>query len=68
MKLPHPERAVVDIAKLRNYCLNPRHPRGWHKAKVFAAALGITQYNAELLRRALLQAAPWGQANRGRLG
>ncbi len=31
MKLPNAERAVVDLAKLRHYCLNPTHPRGRHK-------------------------------------
>jgi hypothetical protein len=52
MRLPRPERAVVDIAKIRDYYLNPKHPRGRHKAKVFASALGITQQNAGLLRQA----------------
>ena len=45
------------MAKLRSYCLNPRHPRGRHKARVFASALGITRENAGLLRQALLEAA-----------
>ena len=26
MKLPNGERAVVDIVKLSDYCLNPDHP------------------------------------------
>ncbi|WP_200235400.1 DUF6883 domain-containing protein [Thiohalocapsa halophila] len=42
MKLPNANQAVVDLEKLRGYCLNPAHPRGRHKARVFAAALGIT--------------------------
>jgi hypothetical protein len=58
VKLPHPERAVVDITKLRDYCLNPRHTRGRHKARVFGAVLGITRDNAGLLRRALLAEPP----------
>jgi hypothetical protein len=37
VKLPHVELAVVDIAKLRDYCLNADHLRGRHKARVFAA-------------------------------
>jgi hypothetical protein len=37
VKLPHAELAVVDIAKLRDYCLNADHLRGRHKARVFAA-------------------------------
>jgi hypothetical protein len=57
MKLPNPERAVVDIAKLLDYCLNPKHEDGKHKAKVFAAALGLSRSNAEWLQRHLLDIA-----------
>ncbi|MBI5764375.1 MAG: hypothetical protein HZA51_12710 [Planctomycetes bacterium] len=57
MKLPNSERAVVDIGKLRGYCLNPDHLRGRHKARVFASVLGITADNADLLRDAIIQAA-----------
>ena len=57
MKLPGGDNAVVDIAKLRNYCLDPQHPRGRHKARVFAATLGLAQTDAEFLREALLRAA-----------
>ena len=57
MKLPNGERAVVDIVKLRDYCLSPDHLRGRHKACVFAAALGLTADDAEELRSALLEAA-----------
>jgi hypothetical protein len=57
VKLPHAKRAVVDIDKLRSYCLNPDHRRGCHKARVFKASLGITQDHAEDLLKALLAAA-----------
>jgi hypothetical protein len=57
MKLPGGQRAIVDIAKLRDYCLNPAHPRGRHKARVFASTLGLTPADAELLREELLRAA-----------
>jgi hypothetical protein len=57
VKLPNAERAVVDIVKLRNYCLDPEHRRGCHKARVFAAALGLTRDHAGDLRDALLAAA-----------
>ena len=57
MKLPGGDGAIVDIAKLRNYCLDPQHPRGRHKARVFAATLGLAQTDAECLRDALLRAA-----------
>ena len=62
MKLPNPERAVVDMAKLRDYCLSFEHPRGRHKARVFAAALGLTANQAEELRDALLTAAQTEEA------
>jgi len=62
MKLPNGARAVVDIAKLRNYCLNPAHARGRHKARVFANVLGIRREHAELLRDALMEAAVSGEA------
>jgi hypothetical protein len=42
MTIPHAGRAVVDIRKLRDYCLNPLHEEGKHKARVFVAVLGMT--------------------------
>ncbi len=57
MKLANANRAVVDIRKLRDYCLDPDSPKGRTKARVFAAALGLTQRDAEFLRTALLAAA-----------
>ena len=48
---------VVDLKKLREYCLSRSHPRGRHKARVFQSRLGVTQTDAELLRQALLDAA-----------
>ncbi len=63
VKLPNPRNAVVDVRKLRDYCLSPQHPRGRHKAKVFASALGLTAEDAEELREALLAAAITGEAS-----
>lgn len=54
MRIPNPERAVVDIVKLRDYCLNVDHPRGRHKARLFAAALGIQAEDAAELRELFL--------------
>jgi hypothetical protein len=65
VKLPNSERAVVDLAKLREYCLSRSHPRGRHKARMFATRLGITEEDAELLRRALLDAAITCEASPG---
>ena len=57
MKLPNAERALVDMRKLRDYCLNAEHPRGQHKARVFKRALGWTADQAEDVRHRLSQAA-----------
>lgn len=56
MKMPSGDNAIVDPEKLTGYCLNPEHPRGKHKARVFAT-LGFTAENAGELRAALLRAA-----------
>jgi hypothetical protein len=55
VRLPNAERAFVDLAKLRGYCLNPNHFRGRHKARVFAAALGFTAEDAELFKSIILR-------------
>ena len=57
MKLPGGVHAIVEISKLRDYCLDLHHPRGRHKARVFLSALGLVQSDAELLQAALLEAA-----------
>ncbi len=57
MKMPNPGRAVVDIESLCNYCLSSAHPRGRHKARVFAATLGLTADRAGELQEALFAAA-----------
>jgi len=56
MKVPGADKAFVDVAKLRDYCLNPAHPRGRHKARVFSERLALTANRAEILREALLAA------------
>ena len=66
MKLPNAERAVVDIAKLRDYSLNLKHPEGKHKARVFTAALGLSMADAEWLRDRILQAAQESDCQAGR--
>lgn len=55
MKLPNAIQAIVEIEKLRDYCLSETHPRGKHKARVFAATLGITSELADELRDLILQ-------------
>lgn len=65
MLLPNGDRAIVDISKLRDYCLNPDSPRGSNKARVFASALGITATDVERLRQKLLIAAQTEDAQVG---
>ena len=62
MKLPNPHKAVVEIEKLRDYSLNPNHPVGGHKARVFRAALGLTLPQAAWLRECALEIAVTGEA------
>ncbi len=50
------DAVVVDIAKLRDYCLSATHFRGRHKARVFRSRLSLTANDAEQLRDLLLQA------------
>lgn len=57
MKIPNGEHAVVDIEKLRDYCLSSEHPEGRHKARVFLAVLGINSTHAEKFRSVLVSAA-----------
>lgn len=66
MMLPNAARAVVDIRKLRDYCLNPTHGEGKHKARLFVASLGMTANDADDLRSALLQAIKTHDAQLGR--
>ncbi|MFM2063260.1 MAG: hypothetical protein RLZZ507_2930 [Cyanobacteriota bacterium] len=53
--LPNAENAVVDIRKLRDYSLNPNHPTGKDKARLFSSILGMTAENAEELRQIILE-------------
>ena len=65
MLLPNGDRAIIDPAKLVNYCLNVSHPTGKHKARVFKARLGITRLQAHLLQHSIAKAAATLEASRG---
>jgi hypothetical protein len=67
MLLPNGKNAIVDIRKLRDYCLNPDSPRGKHKATVFVSALGVTSREAESLRTKLFEIAQSHEADMGEL-
>ncbi|MEG5035796.1 DUF6883 domain-containing protein [Microcoleus sp. AT3-D2] len=66
MLIPNAKNAVVDIRKLRDYCLNPEHDDGKHKARLFSSILGMTPDNAEELRQILLEVIQSHEAQLGR--
>lgn len=66
MLIPNADNAVVDIRKLRDYCLNPEHDDGKHKARLFSTILGITAEDAQELRRILLEVVKTYEAQLGR--
>ena len=61
-RLPNSEQAVLDLRKIEDYCLDPAHPRGRHKARIFRGALGVTRSDAAWLRSLLLDGARNGEA------
>jgi len=66
MLIPNAKNAVVDIRKLRDYCLNPEHDDGKHKARLFSSILGMTPDNAEELRQILVEVIQTHEAKLGR--
>lgn len=64
--IPNAENAVVDIRKLRDYCLNPEHSQGKHKARLFSSILDMTPDDAERLREILLEIVKTQEAQLGR--
>lgn len=63
MILPNYEHAVIDIIKLRDYCLSKSHPRGKHKAKVFKSVLGLIDSDAKILREIIIRELPHSEIN-----
>jgi hypothetical protein len=61
-RLPNSENSILDLRKLEDYCLDPAHPRGRHKARLFREALGIDRTDARWLRDALLESARVNEA------
>ena len=57
---------MVDILKLRDYCLNLEHDYGKHKARLFSSILGMTAEHAEELRQILLNVVKTSEARLGR--
>ena len=66
MLIPNAENAVIDIRKLRDYCLNLEHHEGKHKARLFSSILGLTSDDAEELRQILLEFVKTQEVRLGR--
>jgi hypothetical protein len=62
MRIPNAENAILDIGKLRDYCLNSAHTKGKDKARVFVSALGIKQPDAPWLRAEILRRLTYAEA------
>jgi hypothetical protein len=62
MKIPNAENALLDIGRLRGYCLNAAHSKGKDKARVFISALGVRQADALWLRAEILRSLPYAAA------
>lgn len=56
MRLPNADNAEIDTRKLKDYCLNPNHEVGKHKARVFAAALNLRIEDHAFLKEQLIKA------------
>jgi uncharacterized protein DUF6883 len=63
-RLARAHEAIIPPEKLAGYALNPRHPLGRHKARVFSAALAIEQkdwrYLLEQLSEGVVEAPVTG--------
>ena len=46
-RLLNADQAIIDPRKLTDYALDPNHPVGGNKARVFEAELGYNQSNAD---------------------
>ncbi|HHZ19814.1 MAG TPA: hypothetical protein GX391_04765 [Firmicutes bacterium] len=57
----------MDSRKLTEYALNPDHPIGQNKAKVFKSALGYNKSNANLLIKQIYDKLPQSEAIVGKL-
>lgn len=52
--MPQAAQAIARKSKFRDYLLDPGHPVGGHKARVFAATFGLQRNDAERFRSELL--------------
>ena len=66
MLIPNAENAIVDICKLRDYCLNFEHDEGKHKALLFSRVFGMTAEDAEDLHQIILEVIKTHEVKLGR--
>jgi hypothetical protein len=59
-RIPLGAHAIVPRDKVRHYLLNPGHPIGRHKAKLWQETFGVTRDHAEELRSAIARMAAEG--------
>ncbi|NER83198.1 MAG: hypothetical protein F6K42_27335 [Leptolyngbya sp. SIO1D8] len=64
--IPNAEKSIIDIRKLRDYCLNLSHDKGKHKAQLFLSIFEMTSADAENLQKILLKAVKITEAKVGR--
>lgn len=64
--IPNVGNASIDSRKLTDYALNPEHPVGGNKAKVFESALGYNKSNAEEFMQQIYEKLPGGRATLGK--
>src|SRR5947207_10501262 len=62
--LANSDQHILDLRKLKDYCLSASHPRGRHKARVFREALGLTADDAKWLRDRLIEAVRGADAEK----
>ena len=65
--LPNVEDATINPKKLTDYALNPEHPVGANKAKVFDSALGYNQSNADGLMNQIYEKLPQTESVLGKV-
>ena len=65
--IPNVQSATINPKKLTEYALNPNHPVGGNKAKVFESALGYNQSNADDLMRQIYEKLTSSEAVLGKL-
>jgi hypothetical protein len=61
------EWTIVDVVKLRDYCLSAQHSYGRNKARVFRSSLGFDASRADELRQILLDVAAKEEAEAKKL-